>query len=100
MPLLDFRAHATWRTCLSSYAFTFLADAWKSHSADGYIHRYRRLNRGCKPTREDSPRFWRRRAGEPVRAQPILVLPSPARRSRNLHSAIDDDIDSGDVRTV
>src|SRR5258708_8122703 len=61
MPLWDFRAHATWQTCLSSYVFTFLADAWKSHSAGGCIHRCRRLSRGCKPTREDSPRFWQRR---------------------------------------
>src|SRR6266850_4586066 len=66
MPLWDFRAHATWQTCLSSYAFTFLADAWKSHSAGDCIRRCRRLSHGCKPTREDSPRFWQRR--EVVRA--------------------------------
>src|SRR6266542_6768151 len=29
-----------------------------------------------------------------------VLLVGPARRSPNLHSAIDDDIDSGDVRTV
>src|SRR5260370_2629651 len=61
MPLWDFRAHATWQTCLSSYVFTFLADTWKSHSAGGCIHRCRRLSRGCKATWEDSARFWQRR---------------------------------------
>src|SRR5258707_14997052 len=74
MPLWDFRAHATWQTCLSSYVFTFLADTWKSRSAGGCIHRCRRLSRGCKPTREDSPRFWqRRKVVRALRAAPPIT---------------------------
>src|SRR5258706_7033372 len=68
MPLSHFRAHATWPTCLSSYAFTFLTDEPRLRSAGGCIRRCRRLRRGYKPMWKDSVLFWQRRDGEAIRA--------------------------------
>src|SRR5690242_9629846 len=96
MPLLDFRAHATWQTCLSSYAVTFLTDEPRLRSAAGCIRRCRRLSRGCKPTREDSPRFCQLRAGEVVRAtgrsanhfsRPLLFVPAKSKLLRQSGSS-------------
>jgi len=98
MPLWDFRAHATWRTCLSSYAFTFLADEPRLRSAGGLDPPMQgRLRRVLQVNVERFPlRFWQRRAGEAVRAltaalvnhfsQPLLFVESwmAPRRARFL----------------
>ncbi len=101
MPLWDFRAHATWQTCLSSYVFTCLADTWKSHSAGGCIHRCRRLRCGCKPTREDSLRFWQRRevvralrAAPPITARRAFCSAKLTRAKKQREIRSDADLDS------